>query len=139
MARSLRYWLGAPERTQLDPGDVPLALGALLVRLARAEEGRLIREAAAIDAILARRHELTAQEALEMRETCEALAEFAPETARFAAILRVSVPYADRLSIARCLCEVMRVAGAEEEALVALAETVLGVPAQDIAPPRRAG
>ena len=135
MARSLTFWLAAPEASQLDPGDIPLALGALLVRVARADFRYVIAEIEMIDAILALRHDLTRAEATEMRRICERLESGAPETERFAQVLRAAVPYGDRLAIALCLWEVMMADGIQhpqEQAVIDLAEAILGIRVQDV-------
>jgi uncharacterized tellurite resistance protein B-like protein len=124
LGRGLRYWLAAPEASPLDPCDVPVALGALLLRAAASDYRDVLGEAALIDAVLARRHDLTAAEAAEMRATCEAVAVWAPETAIFAALLCEAVAYRDRLALALCLCDVL----AADPAALVLAEAVLGVP-----------
>ncbi|MCR8549862.1 TerB family tellurite resistance protein [Salipiger sp. P9] len=142
MGRNLRFWLSAPEAAPFDPGDAPVALGALLVRLARRECACLRTESAAIDAILARRYDLTAQEAAEMRETCERIEAAAPDTPRFAASLCMAVAYAERRAVALCLWEILRQGAlhhSEEARMIALTETVLGVHPDDIAAERRAG
>ncbi|MBE9636522.1 TerB family tellurite resistance protein [Salipiger mangrovisoli] len=100
--------MAAPEATPLEPCDVPLALGALLLRAAaEAQEQTPLIGVALVDAVLARRHELTPREAAEMRLSCQAVAAAAPDTACFAAMLARAVAYRDRLALAHCLCEVM--------------------------------
>lgn len=108
MPRGLKFWMAAPEATPLEPCDVPLALGALLLRAAaEAQQQRPLIGVSLVDAVLARRHELTRREAAEMRLSCQAVAAAAPDTACFAAMLARAVGYRDRLALAHCLCEVM--------------------------------
>lgn len=141
MGRNLKFWLAAPDAAPFDPGDAPVALGALLVRLARSDPACALAPPPVIDAILARRYDLTAQEAAEMREACECIERAAPDTGRFAEILRMAVDYRERHALALSLWEEMcREAQPPDEARISLlAEAVLGVQSADLAPPRRAG
>ncbi|APZ51718.1 TerB family tellurite resistance protein [Salipiger abyssi] len=141
MGRNLRFWLAAPDAAPFDPGDAPVALGALLVRLSRSDLTCALAAPPVIDAILARRYDLTAQEAAEMRETCERIERAAPDTSRFAAILHAAVDYHERHALALSLWEeICREAPLTDEArLTLLAQSVLGVHPADLIPPRRAG
>ncbi|MBN9889424.1 TerB family tellurite resistance protein [Salipiger abyssi] len=141
MGRNLRFWLTAPDAAPFDPGDAPVALGALLVRLSRSHLTCALAAPPVIDAILARRYDLTAQEAAEMRETCERVERAAPDTSRFAAILRAAVDYHERRALALSLWEELAgdARAPDPERVALLAEAVLGVHPADLAPPRRAG
>ena len=70
-----------PAPAPLRDTDARLALGALLVRLARADGDYSSAEVARIDAILANRYGLSDPTAL--RRDCEALEKEAPDTVRF--------------------------------------------------------
>ncbi|WP_353471381.1 hypothetical protein PVT71_08610 [Salipiger sp. H15] len=128
--------MAAPEATPLEPGDVPLALGALLLRAAaEAQEHSPLIGVALVDAVLARRHELTRREAAEMRLACQAVAAAAPDTACFAAMLARAVTYRDRLALAHCLCEVMAATDTAPNALQTalwLSEHLLFVAPRDL-------
>ncbi|NDV98677.1 hypothetical protein G0A00_05180 [Yangia sp. PrR002] len=142
MPRGLKFWMAAPEATPLEPCDVPLALGALLLRAAAEAQGQppLLR-VSVVDAVLARRHELTPREAAEMRISCQAVAAAAPDTACFAALLARAVGYRERLALAHCLYEVMADAEAPAASLQSalwLSEHLLFVTPQDLAEPNRA-
>ncbi|WP_417719687.1 hypothetical protein [Salipiger sp.] len=140
MARSLRFWLEAPEASQLDPGDVPMVLGVVLVRAARSGLCAMLSDPRVLDMILSHHHHLTAREAAEMRLTCEWLERHAPDTQRLALVLQGAVAYGDRLALALCLREAVRsgqVGGPDGAALLALAEATLGIREQDLAEPHR--
>lgn len=114
---------------------MPLALGALLVRVARADKYYVLQEVQAIDQILAWRYDLTLAEAAELRHQCETAEQDAPDVERFARLLREAVPYGERLAIALALWDVMLADGIqrpEEEAVVHIAETILGITRQDL-------
>lgn len=135
MARSLRFWLAAPEASQLDPGDVPLALGVLLVRASRQSRSAPLRDRRTVDKVLARQHDLTPGEATEMREICEMLELFAPDTARLAALLQRAAPHAERRALAIALRDA---AGHGDPAeLLSVAEDLFGIAARDLARPPR--
>ena len=54
LGRNLRFWLARPDAAPFDPGDAPLALGALLLRAARTDYAGLFSAPATLDAILRR-------------------------------------------------------------------------------------
>lgn len=143
MGRNLRFWLATPDAAPFDPGDAPLALGALLLRAARTDYAGLFSAPATLDAILARRYDLTVTEAAEMREACERVEAAAPQDSlRFAAVLHMAVCYHERLAIALSLIEVTAALGIchpDDPLLAALLQAVLGVQPVDLQSPRRAG
>ena len=110
--------------------DAAHAIGALLVRVAKADHVYLFEELEQIDRILAQRNGLNPVEAARMRADCERLEHAGPETPRFAEILRASVDYEERLAVVRALWSVVLADGIREEhevALVDLIEDMLGV------------
>ncbi len=142
MGRNLRFWLTAPQAAPFDPGDAPLALGALLLRAARTEHAPLFALPGMLDTVLARRYDLTPAEASEMLEACARVEAAAPDNAQFAALLHSVICHADRCAMAVSLADTLRAAGScapGDPRPLALAETFLGVTPAEIALPRRAG
>lgn len=76
--------------------DERLALGALLVRMAMADNHYDAVEIGQIDRILAASFGLKPVEAAKMRATCEKLERAAPGTPEFARMIRETVPEAQR-------------------------------------------
>jgi uncharacterized tellurite resistance protein B-like protein len=116
--------------------DARLALGALLVRVAKSDHVYLFEEISRIDRILAARFGLNPVEAAKLRAQAERLEHDLPETERFAAVLRDGIAYAERLGLVEALWEVMLADGAadaEEEAAIAAIEAALGVEEYDSA------
>ncbi|MFV0300097.1 MAG: TerB family tellurite resistance protein, partial [Paracoccus sp. (in: a-proteobacteria)] len=68
---------------RIDTGDAEVALAALLVRVARADDRYDPIEQQHIEQILARRDGLTAQQAAERRAAAEMIEAEAPDTVRF--------------------------------------------------------
>ena len=77
-----------PEPAALPDPDAELALGALLVRVAKADRDYKLEEISLIDRILARLYQHNAIEAAKVRATCEKLHAAAPETDTFAKLIR---------------------------------------------------
>ncbi|MDO6729518.1 TerB family tellurite resistance protein [Marinovum sp. 2_MG-2023] len=110
--------------------DAAHALGALLVRVAKADHVYLFEELEQIDRILAHRNGLKPVAAAKMRAECERLESEVPDTPEFVAKLRDHVDYQDRRLIAEALWAVVIADGIREEhevALVELVEEMLGV------------
>jgi uncharacterized tellurite resistance protein B-like protein len=145
----LTSWLAhirAPSAGRTPPPPLPepdaqLALGALLVRVARADRSYLFEELQQIDRILAARNGLGPIEAAKMRATCERLERAFPDTHHLTALIRTAVPEGERRAMAAALWRVALADGLEaenESALVHLIEAQLGVDAQDSAAARAA-
>lgn len=110
--------------------DAAHALGALLVRVAKADHVYLFEELEQIDRILAERNGLNPVAAAKMRADCERLEAEIPDTPRFAEMVRDAVGYEDRHSVVRALWKVVLADGIREEhevALVDLIQEQLGV------------
>ncbi len=101
--------LTAPAAAPLGPTDARLALGALLVRMARADNDYAPAEVARIDLILARRYGLDATAAAALRTECEEIEAEAPDTVRFTRAIKDKVPYDDRLKVIEALWQVVLV------------------------------
>ncbi len=124
--------LTATDPAPLPDTDARLALGALLVRLARADDDYADVEKARIDAILAARFGVADPAAL--RAECEALEAEAPDTVRFTRAIKDAVPYDDRRSVVAAMWEVVLADGvrdADENSLMRMVAAMLGVTDQD--------
>lgn len=122
--------LNDPATDPMGGDDRELALGALLVRLARSDEEYTDDERARIDRVLAQRNGLSAFEATEMRRRAEELEASAPDTVRFTRALKDKVAYEDRAGVIEALWDVALADGvrdAHEDALIRLAAKLLGV------------
>jgi uncharacterized tellurite resistance protein B-like protein len=128
--------LMSPSPGRLPPPEARLALAALLVRLARADERYTAAEAARIDRVLAARYGLSAFEATAVRREGEVLESQAPDTVRFTRALKDAVPFEDRISLMEALWSVALsdgARGAEEDALIRLVASLLGITDKDSA------
>ncbi|SIO56875.1 Uncharacterized conserved protein, tellurite resistance protein B (TerB) family [Rhodovulum sp. ES.010] len=125
-----------PEPEVLPDADARLALGALLVRLARSDGEYAREEAERIDRILATRYELSPWEATDLRRRAEALEGEAPDTVRFTRAIKDAVAYEDREAVIEALWEVVLADGIrdqEEDGLLRLVASLLGVNDRDSA------
>lgn len=129
-----------PEAKPLPQPNAQLALGALLVRVAFADQEYRASEVGQIDRILAATFGLKPLEAAKLRATCEALERHAPGTPEFAEILRNEVDYEDRKSLADAMWSVA-LADSErdetEEKILYDIESALGLTEEDIAAARQ--
>jgi uncharacterized tellurite resistance protein B-like protein len=118
----------APE--PLPDSDARMALGALLIRIAKSDGRYDVTEVARIDRILARRYGLSPVEAARLRATCEGLEQEAPDTVRFTRAIKDVVPYDDRIGVVEALWEIVLADGQrsdDEMALLRLLAPLLGV------------
>lgn len=106
--------LTAPKPVPLPELDGRLALGALLVRVAKSDHNYAVEEIGRIDRILARTYDLNPVEAAKMRADCERLEHAAPDGAEFAASVRASVPREDRAAVLVALWRVALADGVEK-------------------------
>ncbi len=124
--------LTAPAPDQLPDTDARLALGALLVRLARADGDYADVEIARIDATLAARYGLADPAAL--RAQCEALEREAPDTVRFTRAIKDAVAYEDRRAVIASMWDIVLADGTRDEienSLMRMIAPMLGVTDQD--------
>lgn len=124
--------LTAPAPDQLPDTDARLALGALLVRLARADGDYADVEVARINAILAERYGLA--DPTELRRQCEVLELEAPDTVRFTRAIKAAVPYEDRRAVIAAMWEIVLADGVRDEdenSLMRMVAPMLGVEDQD--------
>ena len=131
--------LTAPAPDQLSDTDARLALGALLVRLARADGDYADVEVARIDAILAERYGLA--DPTELRRQCEVVELEAPDTVRFTRAIKAAVPYEDRRAVIAAMWEIVLADGVRDEdenSLMRMVAPMLGVEDQDSNAARKA-
>ena len=120
----------APAPEALPMPDAQLALGALLVRIARADDRYEESEASRIEAVLRTRFGLGPFEAARLRGQAEQLEAEAPDTVRFTRAIKDAVPYEERVGVIEALWEVALSDGrrdAGEDALIRLVAPLLGV------------
>jgi uncharacterized tellurite resistance protein B-like protein len=126
---------GATERD-----SEPMALAALLVRVARADGHYSDTEARRIDQVLIRRLSIGPFDAATLRAKAEALEAVAPDTVRFTRALKDAVPLEARVSLIEALWAVALSDGeraADEEQLIRLVASLLAVTDQDSARARQ--
>ena len=132
--------LTAPAPEWLPDTDSRIALGALLVRIAKSDGTYDVTEIRRIDRILSARYSLDAVAAAKLRATCEGLEHEAPDTVRFTRAIKDAVAFEDRLAVVESLWEVVLADGLREDhemALLRLVAPMLGVTDQDSALARR--
>lgn len=126
----------APAPAALPAPEARLALAALLVRVARADGHYAELEKHRIDVIVATRYNLDPFEAVRLRADAEVLEEEAPDTVRFTRALKEAVPYEDRASLMEAMWQVAlsdQSRDADEDALIRLVATLLGISDRDSA------
>lgn len=105
----------AQNHEDLPDPDAELALGALLVRVAKSDQNYQVEEISLIDRILARLFQHNAIEAAKIRATCEKLHAAAPETDTFAKLIRETTGLEERLAALDALWEVVLADGIPKE------------------------
>lgn len=128
--------LTAPEPAPLNDVDARLALSALLVRIARADGDYAAEEVARIDRIVAARYGLSDADAKALRGEAETLESEAPDTVRFTRAIKDAVAFEERIGVIEALWQVVLADGArdaEEDALVRLVSSLLGINDRDSA------
>jgi uncharacterized tellurite resistance protein B-like protein len=130
MFDSLLRRLTQSRPTRLPDPDAQLALAALLVRVARADDHYTDAEITRIDRALASHFALSPFAATALRTEAEALETVAPDTVRFTRALKSAVPLDDRMGLMQALWSVALADGtrdAEEERLLRLVANLLGL------------
>ncbi|WP_342078770.1 TerB family tellurite resistance protein [Yoonia sp. SS1-5] len=126
--------LTAHEPVTLPDADARLALGALLVRIARTDGDYAKVEIERIDRALMLRYDLTSSEAASLRAECEALEDEAPDTVRFTRAIKDAVEHADRLALVEAMWSIVMADGKrddEEDSLMRMVVSLLGVTDQE--------
>lgn len=124
----------------LTADDADMAIAALLVRIARADNRYQDAEKARIDALLGHRHHLGPAEAADRRAAAEMLEAEAPDTVRFTRAVKDRVPLDQRIGIVAALWDIALVDGHRtpgEDAAVRLVAGLLGVSDVDSARARQ--
>ena len=114
--------------------DAEVAIAALLVRIARADDRYGETEKRRIDQVLARRRGLDPASAAERRAAAEMIEAEAPDTVRFTRTIKNRIDLADRHDVLGAMWEVAYADGqrsADEEALVRLVAGLLGINDRD--------
>lgn len=131
-----RLFHDAPDPSRLSGQDAEVALAALLVRLARADDRYSDDERSRIETILARRRGLTRAEAAECRAAAEMIEAEAPDTVRFTRTIKERIALDERADVLAALWETAYAdgrRGADEESLVRLVSGLLGISDRDSA------
>jgi uncharacterized tellurite resistance protein B-like protein len=126
----LALFKGAPPETELPAADAKHALGALLVRAAKADDAYLFEEIEKIDAILGARYNLNPVAAAKLRAECEVLEQAMPAVEDLAGILHDAIPASERVAIVAALWQIVFADGVEvvpEDRLLLEVEHALGV------------
>lgn len=113
---------GHKTEEELPEPNAALALGALLVRVAKSDQGYQVEEIRRIDQLLSRLNNITVVEAAKMRATCERLERSAPPTEIFAELIREGVDFDDRMLALEAMWQVILADGgpAREETEIAI-------------------
>ncbi len=130
----LLHAFDAPEPAPLPVPDEKLALGTLLVRVAKSDLEYAFAEISQIDKLLTRLFGLGAIEAAKMRAICERLDKEAPETEKFAQIIREMVSLEARLDALEALWEVVLADGSvqsQEMTVISEVQLSLGLSEED--------
>lgn len=131
-----RLFSDSPDASALSAEDGEMAVAALLIRVARADDRYSRHERHRVEQILARRRGLDTAEAAELRAAAEMIEAEAPDTVRLTRCIKQRVPLEDRVGIIGALWEVVYADGrrnADEEAMVRLTAGLLGVADRDSA------
>lgn len=134
MVMGLLRRLAAPGPVALPADEVRLALGALLVRVARADGVYDAGEVARIDRVLSARFGLSAPDAAGLRVQAEAVEAEAPDTVRFTRVLKDGVPLEDRIGLIEAMWSVVLADGARdpgEDRMMRMVAPLLGVSDRD--------
>lgn len=116
--------------TEMPEADAQHALGALLVRVAKADGAYLFQEIEEIDHLLADLYDLNAIGAARMRASCEKLEAAMPDTGELAHILTSEVTSVHRDDLVRALWKVADADGQRhdtEQQVVAIATQTFGM------------
>lgn len=117
--------------TPLPKADAQHALGALMVRAAKADNRYDVEEIAFVDRVLAQRHGLDPVAAAQMRAACEKLETEMPQTEDLTDVLNAAISVKEREATVRALWGVVFADGVEhrdEARMLHQIEALLGIP-----------
>ena len=138
-AAFLKTLLDGPQ-SPLAPQDAKLSLAALMVRIARSDGSYDTEEIAPIDTLLGARYAMETTDVVKLRKDAETLESEAPDTVRFTRAIKDAVAYEDRIAVIEDLWSIVLADGvrdAEEDSLVRLVASLLGVSDVDSATARQ--
>lgn len=130
------------ELTHMPEADAQHALGALMVRVAKADGAYLFQEIEEIDHMLADLYGLNAVKAAIMRAECEKLERSMPQTSELAAILSRTIPEDKRNELVTALWKIADADGQRhetEQQVVAIASETFGMAPEEAASLRNLG
>lgn len=119
-----------PPETTLSHDDAEVAIAALMVRIARADNHYGKDERTHIDALLARRRNLSAADAADRHAAAEMIEAEAPDTVRFTRAIKDRIALDERAEIIGALWEIALADGTrspDEDAMIRLVASLLGV------------
>ena len=122
----------APQQEVVADEDARLALGALLVRLARADGDYAQVEKDQIAAVLRVRYNIS--DASQLLSECEVLEAEAPDTVRFTRAIKDGVAYDDRIGVIEDMWSIVMADGVRddlENQLMRLVPSMIGVTDQE--------
>ncbi|GHG20033.1 MULTISPECIES: tellurite resistance TerB family protein [Paracoccus] len=135
-----RLFTDDPSPRPLATDDAEVAVAALLVRVARADDHYHQTEKRRIDEVLAELHGLGLADAAERRLVAEMIEAEAPDTVRFTRLIKDRVSLEDRAAIIGAMWEISLAdnhRSANEETAIRLVSALLGVTDRDSALQRR--
>lgn len=132
MIEKLLTLLGMPpeELTKMPEADARHAMGALLVRVAKADGVYLFQEIGEIDHMLGSLYDLNPLDAAKMRAECEKLEAAMPDTEDLAQVLTETISVEDRAHVVHALWMVAEADGQrheKEEQVVRIARQTFGL------------
>ncbi|MGN7869750.1 Tellurite resistance protein TerB [Paracoccus haematequi] len=125
-----RLFTEDPAPRPLATDDAEVAVAALLVRVARADDHYHASERMRIDQVLGQLHGLGPIDAAERRAVAEMIEAEAPDTVRFTRLIKSRVSLEDRMGIIGAMWEISLADDrrtAQEEAAIRLVAGLLGV------------
>ena len=124
LTRIMHLLKGGHAPDPLPEPDAKLALGALMVRVAKSDAVYRVEEISRIDRLLAQMNGLGPVDAAKMRALCEKIEAEAPATKKFALLIRETVSVEARIEAHEALWQVMLADGVRREEELAVVNQV---------------